>query len=54
MRKITEKEYKKIKSLENGFYRGVEKYCEELEDTWDFEYYFQQIIAIIDNARSDK
>jgi hypothetical protein len=54
MRKITEKEYKLIKSLENGFYRGVEKYCEELEDTWDFEYYFQKIIAIIDNARRDK
>lgn len=51
MRKITEKEYKKIKALEKKFDRGVDEYCETLQDTWSFRQYFEEIMDIIDNAR---
>ena len=53
MRKLTEKDYKKIKSLERQFYNGVEKYCNDLQDTWDFENYFQKIMEIIESARRE-
>lgn len=51
MRKITEKEYKRIKALEKKFDRGVDEYCETLQDTWSFRQYFEEIMDIIDNAR---
>jgi len=51
---ITEKEYKRIKTLENKFYDGVDKYCSDLQDTWDFTRYFEEIMDIIENARREK
>lgn len=54
MRQITEKEFNRIKSLEKGFYKGVEEYCEELEDTWSFIYYFEEIMNIILGAKEVK
>ena len=51
MRQITEKEFKKIKTLENKFHKGVDKYCETLEDTWSFYQYFEEIMDIINNAK---
>lgn len=53
MRKITEKEYKKIQALEKKFYDGVDKYCSDLRDTWDFRQHFEAIMEIIDNAREE-
>ena len=54
MRQITEKEYKKIKSLEKKFDRGVDEYCETLQDTWSFRQYFEAIMDIIENAKEVK
>ena len=54
MIQITEKEYKKIKSLQDKFYGGVDKYCSDLQDTWDFTRYFEEIMDIIENAREEK
>ena len=54
MIEITDKEYRKIKTLEKQFYYGVAKYCNDLQDTWDFENPFEKIMEIIDNARRDK
>lgn len=54
MRKITEKDYKKIQRLVNKFYDGVDEYCSTLQDTWTFRDPFEEIIEIIDNARRDK
>ena len=50
MRKITEKDYKKIQQLRDEFYDGVERYCETLEDTSTFRDPFEEIMEIIDNA----
>jgi hypothetical protein len=52
--KLTEKEYKKIKALEKKFDRGVDEYCETLQDTWSFRQYFEEIMDIIDNAKEVK
>ena len=54
MRKITEKEYNKIQRLRNKFYDGVDEYCTTLQDTYSFRDPFEEIMEIIDNARSDK
>lgn len=54
MIQITEKNYKKIQRLRNKFYDGVDKYCSDLQDTWDFTRYFEEIIDIIENARREK
>lgn len=54
MIKITEKDYKKIQRLRDKFYDGVDEYCETLQDTLTFINPFEEIIEIIDNARSDK
>ena len=54
MRKITEKDYKKIQRLRNKFYDGVDRYCETLQDTSTFRDPFEEIMEIIDDARSDK
>lgn len=54
MIQITNKQYKKIKSLEDRFYYGVDKYCNDLQDTWDFTRYFEEIMEIIENARREK
>lgn len=54
MIKITEKDYKKIKSLEKKFDSGVDEYCETLQDTWSFRQYFEEIMNIIDNAKEAK
>jgi hypothetical protein len=54
MIQITENEYIKIKMLEELFYYGVEKYCNDLQDTWDIEQNFARIIKLIDNARGNK
>ena len=53
MRKITEKEYKKIQKLRDKFYDGIESYCTTLQDTSDFRDPFEEIMAIIDNARRE-
>lgn len=54
MRKITEKDYKKIQRLVNKFYDGVDEYCAKLDYTSRFRDPFEEIIEIIDNARRDK
>lgn len=54
MIQITEKDYKKIQRLRNKFYNGVDKYCETLEDTSTFRDPFEDIMEIIESARSDK
>jgi hypothetical protein len=54
MRKITEKDYKKIQRLRNKFYDGVDEYCSRLDYTDRFRDPFEDIMEIIDNARSDK
>ena len=51
MRQITEKDYKKIKKLEERFYNGVDEYCETLQDTWSFQKHFEAIMDIINSAR---
>ena len=51
MRKITEKQYKKIQRLRNKFYDGVDKYCSDLQNTWDFRDPFEEIMDIIEDAR---
>lgn len=51
MRRITEKEYKKIQKLRDEFYNGVDKYCSDLQDTWDFRDPFEEIMDIIDGAK---
>lgn len=51
MKQITKKQYQKIKSLEKKFYKGVDKYCEDLQDTYDFTNPFKMIMEIIDNAK---
>lgn len=50
MRKITEKEYKKIQRLRDKFYDGVDKYCERLDTTEHFRDPFEEIMGIIDGA----
>lgn len=51
LRKITEKEYKKIQRLRDKFYDGVDRYCETLQDTSTFRDPFEDIMEIIDGAR---
>lgn len=51
---ISEKEYRKIKQLQEKFYRGVDRYCDTLQDTSTFTDPFEEIMEIIDDARSDK
>jgi hypothetical protein len=54
MRKITEKDYKKIQRLRDKFYDGVDEYCKTLQDTSTFMDPFEDIMEIIESARSDK
>ena len=54
MRRLTEKEFKKIKTLEKRFYAGVDEYCETLQDTWSFRKYFEEIMEIINNSKEEK
>lgn len=54
MIQISEKQYKKIRSLQNRFYMGVDKYCNDLQDTWDFIRHFEEIMGIIENSREGK
>ena len=54
MIQITDKQYKKIKTLTHQFYYGVDKYCNDLQDTWDFINSFEKIIEIIESARKEK
>ena len=54
MRKITEKDDKRIQRLRNKFYDGVDKYCEKLDTTEHFRDPFEEIMEIIDDARIDK
>ncbi len=54
MRKITEKDYKRIQRLRDKFYDGVENYCATLQDTSDFRDPFEEIMEIIDNARRNE
>jgi hypothetical protein len=54
MRIISEKDYKKIQRLRNKFYDGVDKYCERLDTTEHFRDPFEEIMEIIDDARSDE
>lgn len=54
MIQISERKYKKIKSLQDKFYNGVDKYCSDLQDTWDFTRYFEEIMEIIEDAREEK
>ena len=54
MRKITEKQYKKIQRLRDKFYDGVDKYCSDLQSTDDFRDPFEAIMDIIDGAREVK
>ena len=51
---ISEKDYRQIKLLQEDFYYGVDKYCDRLDDTSRFRDPFEEIMEIIDNARSDK
>lgn len=53
MRKITEKEYKKIQRLRDKFYDGVDRYCETLQDTSTFRDPFEEIMEIIENAKGE-
>ncbi len=53
MRTISEKDYRKIKKLQENFYKGVDRYCETLEDTDSFRGPFEKIMEIIDSARKD-
>ncbi len=54
MRKITEKEYKKIQRLRDKFYDGVDEYCARLDYTDRFRDPFEAIMEIIDNSREEK
>ena len=54
MIQITEKDYKKIQRLRDKFYRGVDRYCDTLEDTSTFQDPFEEIMEIIDDARRDE
>ena len=54
MRKITEKDFKKIQRLRDKFYDGVEEYCSTLQDTSIFRDPFEEIMEIIENAREVK
>lgn len=51
MRKITEKDYKRIQRLRNRFYDGVYKFCNDLQDSYDFRDPFEAIMEIIDGAK---
>ena len=51
MRKITEKDYKKIQKLRDKFYDGVDRYCERLDTTEHFRDPFEEIMEITENAR---
>ena len=51
MRIISEKEYREIQQLRDKFYDGVDKYCADLQDTWDFRDPFEEIMEIIDDAK---
>lgn len=53
MRTISEKDYRKIKKLQEKFYAGVDRYCETLEDTSYFRDPFEMIMEIIESARKD-
>ena len=53
MRKITEKDYKKIQRLRNKFYDGVDEYCARLDYTDRFRDPFEEIMEIIDEARKE-
>ena len=53
MRKITEKEYKKIQRLRDKFYDGVDTYCSTLQDTSTFRDPFEDIMEIIESARRE-
>lgn len=54
MRTISEKDYRKIKRLQQKFYNGVDRYCETLEDTSTFKDPFEEIMEIIENARRNE
>ena len=54
MIQISDKQYKKILSLQDRFYAGVDKYCSDLQDTWDFTRHFEEIMEIIEDAREEK
>lgn len=51
MRKITEKDFKKIQRLRDKFYDGVEEYCSTLQDTSTFRDPFEEIMEIIEDAQ---
>ncbi len=50
---ITEAEYKKIKALEKEFYKGSDKFNEDLQERLDYEEPFMKIMKIINNAKFD-
>ncbi len=54
MRKITEKDYKKIQRLRDRFHDGVDEYCNRLDDTDRFMRPFEAIMQIINDAREEK
>lgn len=54
VRTISEKDYRKIKRLQEKFYDGVDNYCATLQDTSDFRDPFEMIMEIIDNARRNE
>ena len=54
MRTISEKDYRRIKKLQEKFYTGVDRYCETLEDTSTFRDPFEKIMEIIENARRNE
>jgi hypothetical protein len=51
MRQITEKDYKRIKSFEQRFYKGSDKFNEDLQERSDYEEPFMEIMKILDNAK---
>ena len=51
MRKITEKDYKRIQRLRDKFYDGVDKFCARLDTTEHFRDPFEEIMEIIDSAK---
>ena len=53
MRKITEKDYKRIQRLRDRFYDGVDKFCARLDTTEHFRDPFEEIMKIIDGARKE-
>jgi hypothetical protein len=54
MRCITERDFEKIKKLEQQFYNGVEEYQETLQDTDTFCGPFYKIMEIINNLKESE